>query len=1065
MSEEITIEIKVNGQSAIRRLKHTDAELEKLRKSGSKSGKAVADAYDEAAESADELAEATGKAGEAGGRLSGVKDEARELADQLRSGDIQGAAGTFGRLAKSAGVAGVALGGAAVAATAVGTALVYGTGKSIEFEQQMLGVAKTTGMTGSGLEGLSSDILDLSGTLGIGRGELAAIAETAGQLGIRGRENIARFTETVAKLASVSDLTAEEAGSLIAQLSNVFDLPIEQAENLGAVMNELSNTTTARAGQIANAMTRAGQAGASLGLSADEVAALSATLIDAGIEAETAGTSLRNVFTRMRTEAARVGEVMGMTAEEVDALIEDDALGAVRAYAEALGEMPPRLQSIEISETFGDENTNAVRALVDQTDMLGTNLSTANEAFEAGTSLNTEFAATLDAVSTQWGMLVNNMQAVAIELTQGILPGLSSALQGINKLFNETNALTTEFGMLNDELGRVQETERLLQQYEEHVANGEEGTREFRETVDALADRLPGYAIKQNDAGEAVGVHAEQMRGLLAAQKAAARAAVMDNLRQQADAYAESLNDLAEAERTQERFRRATNERSTQEVQRLREAYRELEKGSSRAMGFAANRQAAVFGRLEQDADEASQRAGELDAQLKSLARSMMTFYSEMTEAEPGTQAYTDALATLGTELNLTEDEAEALLQQMIALREEQERDPDDGDGDDPDQDDLAATEKAQRGLIDSIAEADEVLSELDESFREATTAPARQQYQALMDQVRALKDEMIEAAQASEEVGSMGLGAVQGAGPVEVPVDVQLPDAEALQGLDGPFVTAKEAADTYEQSLQNLAGSGPQLRAALAAVNAELDQTSDPAAREALQDIRSELENGISAAEAMDRGLANMKAAAEDAAVGGFVALGEAIGNAEGMFESFGEAAKGILSDLAKMLGKTMIKMGVGTMIQNPAKGLALIAAGTALVAIGSSIGSSGSSGSGEQDASEANVPRMNQGGRVTAGQPILVGDGPGGRMTPYTELFVPDEAGTVVPNKQLLTRGMLGAAARTPPPGRATGAMLEELRRTREAFEQKQFVQRGTDIITAQERTTRIQRDAGIK
>ena len=84
---------------------------------------------------------------------------------------------------------------------------------------------------------------------------------------------------------------------------------------------------------------------------------------------------------------------------------------------------------------------------------------------------------------------------------------------------------------------------------------------------------------------------------------------------------------------------------------------------------------------------------------------------------------------------------------------------------------------------------------------------------------------------------------------------------------------------------------------------------------------------------------------------------------------------------------------------------------------------------------------------------------------MTPYTELFVPDSAGTIVPNKQLLTRGMLAAAGRAPAPGRTDPAMLDELRRTREAFEQKQFVQRGTDLMTVQERTTRIQRDAGIQ
>ena len=94
----------------------------------------------------------------------------------------------------------------------------------------MLGVKKTTGLTGDDLSALGSDLLDLSGQLGVARGELAQIAETAGQLGIEGRDNITAFTETVAKLSSVSELSAQEAGDQIAKLANVFDVPIEEAE-------------------------------------------------------------------------------------------------------------------------------------------------------------------------------------------------------------------------------------------------------------------------------------------------------------------------------------------------------------------------------------------------------------------------------------------------------------------------------------------------------------------------------------------------------------------------------------------------------------------------------------------------------------------------------------------------------------------------------------------------------------------------------------------------------------------------------------------------------------------
>jgi len=47
---------------------------------------------------------------------------------------------------------------------------------------------------------------------------------------------------------------------------------------------------------------------------------------------------------------------------------------------------------------------------------------------------------------------------------------------------------------------------------------------------------------------------------------------------------------------------------------------------------------------------------------------------------------------------------------------------------------------------------------------------------------------------------------------------------------------------------------------------------------------------------------------------------------------------------------------------------------------------------------------PFLADGGDVSAGKPYIVGDAPGGRLTPYSELFVPRTAGTIYSNSQLM-------------------------------------------------------------
>ena len=67
------------------------------------------------------------------------------------------------------------------------------------------------------------------------------------------------------------------------------------------------------------------------------------------------------------------------------------------------------------------------------------------------------------------------------------------------------------------------------------------------------------------------------------------------------------------------------------------------------------------------------------------------------------------------------------------------------------------------------------------------------------------------------------------------------------------------------------------------------------------------------------------------------------------------------------------------------------------------------------ERDRRSRNLRRLNQGGPVAANQPVMVGDGPGGAITPFTEVFIPKSAGTILNNNQvtnMLDQGQTVAA-----------------------------------------------------
>jgi|GEM_PF-5491552 len=415
-----------------------------------------------------------------------LRGDVREFGVEV--GGISDRLGVFGRVMSTLGKAATsAIGAIAALFVGIAAASIKATAEAIKFEKAMVSVQKTTGATDSELAILSDSILSLSKRLGTSKLELAEIAEVAGQLGIQGANNIAAFTETVAKLTRVTDLSPTEAGELVAKIANVFDIAIEESGRIGSVLNELSNTTTATAGKIAGAINRVGSAGAGLGLTVDQIAALSVVLIDSGVVAERAGTQLRNIFVFLQTKAEEVANTIGITRQEFDSLISEDALGAINLYLDSLRKLPPNLATIEIEKVFGQENTLALQTLVRQTDLLNKSLETSAMAFDENKSLNDEFARTLDSVSAKWQIFTNRINVAATSFGQRFLPLLE---RSIEKLID----FTESFDDANKTLLRV-----LKQQNADPLQIKKVQLRvdrkEIKEQIDKLKDQVENTKI------------------------------------------------------------------------------------------------------------------------------------------------------------------------------------------------------------------------------------------------------------------------------------------------------------------------------------------------------------------------------------------------------------------------------------------------------------------------------------------------------------------------------------------------------------------------------------------
>lgn len=162
-----------------------------------------------------------------------------------------------------------------------------------EFDSGLLNVSKTTGLTGVELDKLSNSIINLSKELKtVSAVSLLEYATVAGQLGVKGTQDILNFSEALAKLETASDVTGQEGGSNIARLLNLTDGGVQNVKEFGDELVNLGNNFAATESEILSNATAIAQNTGVYKLGRQEVLAYAVATKASGIEAEITGSTI-----------------------------------------------------------------------------------------------------------------------------------------------------------------------------------------------------------------------------------------------------------------------------------------------------------------------------------------------------------------------------------------------------------------------------------------------------------------------------------------------------------------------------------------------------------------------------------------------------------------------------------------------------------------------------------------------------------------------------------------------------------------------------------------------------
>lgn len=340
---------------------------------------------------------------------------------------------------------------------------------SMDFESAMTGVAKTTDLTDDELSAMSDAIKEMSTEIPATTEELAAIAESAGQLGIH-KESLLDFTEIMAMLGTSTNMTADEAATSLSRLANITGMSQEDFDRLGATIVDLGNNLAATEKEIVDMSMRIAGAGAQVGMTEAEIMSFSGALSSVGIEAEAGGSAFSTLISNMSLAVQQGGDgleqfadVAGMSASEFAAAFEEDAAGAIIQFIQGLGNMESEGRSaIAVLDDMGLSDIRMRDALLraaGASDVFTNALQIGSNAWDENTALVNEATKRYATTQSQLTMMQNAYKNLKVAIGDAYTPALQKAysvgtqvLNAVSQFIKQNpalvNAITAFVGVL-----------------------------------------------------------------------------------------------------------------------------------------------------------------------------------------------------------------------------------------------------------------------------------------------------------------------------------------------------------------------------------------------------------------------------------------------------------------------------------------------------------------------------------------------------------------------------------------------------------------------------------------
>lgn len=388
---------------------------------------------------------------------------------------------------------------------------------AISWESAFAGVKKTndevvdsTGRVTYSYQDLESGLRGLATKLPASHQQIAAVAEAAGQLGIK-TENVVSFTKTMIDMGESTNMSAEQAATSLARLANITKLPQDKFSNLGSAIVDLGNNFATTESEITEMALRLAGAGTQIGLTHGDILGLATALSSVGVEAEMGGSAVSKIMVKMQVAAKtglaqmeqlsaktgmtrrelelmssnnskgfknladsigmttnemngiikssrdleNFGKIAGMSAQEFKQAFEKDAIGAIQKFLQGLGDAEKHGSSaIEMLNEMGIKEVRLRDSLLraaNAQDLFKNAVARGNKAFNENTALTNEANKRYETTASKLKILRNELVETAIKFGGPLLDAIRNGVKAGEPYLKMLTQMADSFNNLDKE--------------------------------------------------------------------------------------------------------------------------------------------------------------------------------------------------------------------------------------------------------------------------------------------------------------------------------------------------------------------------------------------------------------------------------------------------------------------------------------------------------------------------------------------------------------------------------------------------------------------------------------